>query len=747
LGFQNINIFTSINEIPFKVMSFPFVKQPDAMDCGPACLKMIAGFYKKNISLDTLRKRCFITREGVSFLGLSEAADSLGFRTLGVKISFDLLADNVPLPCIVHWRQKHFIVVYKIQNGKIWAADPAIGLVKYSVDEFEKLWCSTLNEGKPSGLVLIIEPTPALHDVASEEEKTGGFSFLFRYFRLYKKYFFQLVLSLFLGSCIQLIIPFLTQSVIDVGLNNSDLGFIYLILFAQLALIFGKLSVEFIRGWLLLHIGARVNVAVVSGFLQKLMSLPMAFFDTKLTGDIFQRVEDNNRIEEFLTSASLSILFSFFNLVVFGIVLAAFSFKILLLFLAGTVLYIIWVSLFMKTRAHLDNQRFKQMSSSGTKLINIINGMQEIKLTRSEVSTRWDWENLQASIFRLKVRGLSILQYQSAGASFINEVTNVLITIVAASAVLKGTMTLGMMLAVQFIIGQMNVPVSQLISFFRISQDARMSLSRLSEIHDMDNEEPDPENKISKLPDKKDIFINNLSFQYEGPRSPFALKDADLFIEAGKVTAIVGTSGSGKTTLLKIILGFYKPVQGEILIGDTRLSNISLRLWRDKVGAVMQDGFIFPDTIAANIAPGLQEIDNGKLSRAVEIANIKGLIDSLPLGYNTKIGNDGHGLSEGQKQRLLIARVVYKNPEIILFDEATNSLDANNEKMIVENLSGFFQGKTVVIVAHRLSTVRNADKIIVIDNGRIIETGNHESLILRKGAYFNLIRNQLDLGN
>jgi ATP-binding cassette subfamily B protein len=747
LGFQNINIFTSINEIPFKVMSFPFVKQPDAMDCGPACLKMIAGFYKKNISLDTLRKRCFITREGVSFLGLSEAADSLGFRTLGVKISFDLLADNVPLPCIVHWRQKHFIVVYKIQNGKIWAADPAIGLVKYSVDEFEKLWCSTLNEGKPSGLVLIIEPTPALHDVASEEEKTGGFSFLFRYFRLYKKYFFQLVLSLFLGSCIQLIIPFLTQSVIDVGLNNSDLGFIYLILFAQLALIFGKLSVEFIRGWLLLHIGARVNVAVVSGFLQKLMSLPVAFFDTKLTGDIFQRVEDNNRIEEFLTSASLSILFSFFNLVVFGIVLAAFSFKILLLFLAGTVLYIIWVSLFMKTRAHLDNQRFKQMSSSGTKLINIINGMQEIKLTRSEVSTRWDWENLQASIFRLKVRGLSILQYQSAGASFINEVTNVLITIVAASAVLKGTMTLGMMLAVQFIIGQMNVPVSQLISFFRISQDARMSLSRLSEIHDMDNEEPDPENKISKLPDKKDIFINNLSFQYEGPRSPFALKDADLFIEAGKVTAIVGTSGSGKTTLLKIILGFYKPVQGEILIGDTRLSNISLRLWRDKVGAVMQDGFIFPDTIAANIAPGLQEIDNGKLSRAVEIANIKGLIDSLPLGYNTKIGNDGHGLSEGQKQRLLIARVVYKNPEIILFDEATNSLDANNEKMIVENLSGFFQGKTVVIVAHRLSTVRNADKIIVIDNGRIIETGNHESLILRKGAYFNLIRNQLDLGN
>ncbi len=728
-------------------MSFPFVKQPDAMDCGPSCLKMIAGFYKRTISLDTLRRRCYITKEGVSFLGLSEAADSVGFRTLGVKIPFDVMSENVPLPCIVHWRQKHFIVVYKIKNNKVWVADPAVGLITYSVQEFIKSWGATTIEGKAAGLVLIIEPTPALHENITEPEKTGGFRFLFKYFRFYRKYLFQLLIGLFLGSCIQLVIPFLTQSVIDVGLNNNDLGFIYLILFAQLALLLGKLSVEFIRGWLLLHIGSRVNVAIVSGFLQKLMSLPVAFFDTKLTGDIFQRVEDNNRIEEFLTSASLSILFSFFNIVVFSVVLAIFSLKILLIFLTGAFLYILWVSLFMKSRAHLDNLRFKQMSASGTKLINIINGMQEIKLTRSELSMRWDWENLQASLFKLKVKGLSIIQYQSAGAAFINEVTNVLITIVAATAVLKGNMTLGMMLAVQFIIGQMNVPISQIIGFFRMSQDARMSLSRLSEVHEMDNEVPDPENKISKLPDKKDIYVNNLSFQYEGPRSAFALKNADLHIEAGKVTAIVGTSGSGKTTLLKILLGFYQPVGGEILIGDSRLSNISLKMWREKVGAVMQDGFLFPDTIAANIAPGSQEIDDEKLVKAVEIANIKGLIESLPLGFNTKIGNNGHGLSEGQKQRILIARVVYKNPEIILFDEATNSLDANNEKVIVENLAGFFKGKTVVIVAHRLSTVRNADKIIVIESGRIIETGNHETLLLNRGAYFNLIRNQLDLGN
>ncbi|MCX6320758.1 MAG: peptidase domain-containing ABC transporter [Bacteroidia bacterium] len=728
-------------------MSFPFVKQPDAMDCGPACLKMVAGFYKMSFSLESLRKKCYITREGVSFLGLSEAADSLGFRTIGVKIPFEMLNENVPLPCIVHWRQKHFIVVYKIKNDKIWVADPAAGLVKYTREEFVKCWASTIADGKPAGLVLIIEPTPSLFENENEHEKANGFRFLFKYFRLYRKYFFQLVLGLLLGSCIQLVIPFLTQSIIDIGLNNNDIGFIYLILFAQLALLFGRMSVEFIRGWLLLHIGSRVNVAVISGFLQKLMSLPIAFFDTKLTGDILQRIEDNNRIEEFLTSACLNILFSFFNLVVFGIVLAIFSIKILFLFLAGSALYIIWVSLFMKSRAHLDHQRFKQMSASGTKLINIVNGMQEIKLTQSELSMRWDWEKLQASLFGLKVKGLSIIQYQSAGATFINEVTNVFITVVAATAVLKGTMTLGMMLAVQFIIGQLNVPVSQIIGFFRISQDARMSLDRLAEVHQMDDEEPNPEMKVRKLPDKKDIYINNLSYQYEGPRSPFAIKDADLFIEENKITAIVGTSGSGKTTLLKMLLGFYQPVNGEILIGDTRLSNLSLKIWREKVGAVMQDGFLFPDTIAANIAPGSEEINEEKLINAVEVANIKGFIESLPLGYNTKIGANGHGLSEGQKQRLLIARVIYKNPDIIIFDEATNSLDANNEKAIVENLAGFFEGKTVIVVAHRLSTVKDADKIVVLDGGRIIETGTHESLIVKRGAYFNLVKNQLELGN
>lgn len=728
-------------------MLFPFVKQFDAMDCGPACLKMIAGFYKKDFSLDYLRKNCFITREGVSFLGLSEAADSIGFRTLGVKIPFDLLEEKVTLPCIVHWRQKHFVVVYRIKNDKVWIADPAIGLIKCLREEFEKKWATTLTDGKQNGLALIIEPTPALYDAENQPGKAGGFRFLLKYFRLYRKYLGQLLLGLFIGSCIQLIIPFLTQSIIDVGLNNNDIGFIYLILFAQLALVAGRMSVEFIRGWLLLHIGSRVNVAIVSGFLQKLMALPVAFFDTKLTGDILQRIEDNNRIEEFLTSASLSILFSFVNLLVFGIVLSIFSVKIFVLFLSGTALYILWVSLFMKPRAKLDDLRFKEMSASNSKLINLINGMQEIKLTQSELSKRWDWEKHQANIFGLKVKGLGLIQYQSAGATLINEVMNILITIIAATAVLKGDITLGMMLAVQFIIGQMNVPVNQIIGFFRMSQDAKMSLDRLAEVHNMEDEESDSENKIRKLPDNKNIQITDLSFQYEGPRSAYALKNTNLLIEENKITAIVGVSGSGKTTLLKMLLGFYQPVTGGITIGETDLSRISLKLWREKVGAVMQDGFLFPDTIAGNIAPGSEPIDENRLIMAAETANVGGFIESLPLGFNTKIGANGHGLSEGQKQRLLIARVIYKNPEILIFDEATNSLDANTEKVIVENLSDFFKRKTVIIVAHRLSTVRNADKIVVLDKGQIIETGNHENLIEKRGAYFNLVKNQLELGN
>ena len=727
-------------------MSFPFVRQPDAMDCGPSCIKMVAEFHGRNISLDTLREKSYITREGVSFLGMSEAAAAVGFRTLGVRIPVSKLKEDVPLPGIVHWRQKHFVVVYRLKKDKVYVADPAIGLVNYSWDEFIRNWGQTTIDEEKHGLALILQPTPDFYELEDEKESKGGFTFLYKYVKLYRKFFFQLTLGLLIGSIIQLILPFLTQSIIDIGINTNDLKFIYLILFAQLALIIGRMSVDFIRSWLLLHISTRINVAIVSGFLGKLMSLPISFFDTKLTGDLLQRIDDNQRIENFLTTTTLNVLFSFFNILIFGIVLAIYDLKILLLFIIGTTLYIIWVSVFMKSRARLDQIRFKQMSSNNSKLIDIINGMQEIKLTRSETSKRWDWENLQASLFKTKVKSLSITQYQQAGGRLINEVTNVLITVVAATSVLSGTLSLGMMLAVQFIIGQLNVPVNQVISFFRTAQDARISLDRLSEIHDKEEEESEREMKVRNLPANKSIYINNLSFQYEGPRSPYALKNIDMHIPHNRITAIVGASGSGKTTLLKMILGFYSPVNGDILIGDTHLSTLSLKMWREKCGVVMQDGYIFPDTITNNIAPGLDMVNEERLLKAVDIANLNDLLEELPLGFNTRIGNNGHGMSQGQKQRILIARAVYKNPEFLFFDEATNALDASNEKEIVDKLNLFFEGKTVVVVAHRLSTVKDADQIVVLEKGRIVERGSHSELAEKRGIYYNLIKNQLDLG-
>ena len=726
-------------------MSFPFVRQPDAMDCGPACLKMVAGFYKKDFPIGYLRNKCFITREGVSFLGLSEAADSIGFRTMGVRITYEMLKDDVPLPCIVHWNQKHFIVVYGINKEKITVADPASGITTMSRDDFTTGWATTLTDGKRTGLALIIEPTPALYETESIREKSGGLRFLLKYFRFYKKYSAQIILGLILGSLIQLIIPFLTQSVIDIGINNNDIGFIYLILFAQLALVIGRMSVEFIRGWLLLYIGSKVNVAVISGFLQKLMSLPVSFFETKLAGDILQRIDDNNRIEEFLTSTTLSILFSFVNLIIFGIVLAVYSMKLLCLFIAGSALYITWVVFFVKPRANLDLQRFKEMSASNSKLLNIINGIQEIKLTQSEMSKRWEWEGHQGKLFGLKLKGMGLLQHQAAGATVINEITNILITITAAASVLKGEMTLGMMLAVQFIIGQLNLPLNQIIGFLRISQDAKLSLDRLAEVHDLQPEEPCDIQKQTVFPAHRDINLKNLSYQYEGPRSSYALKDVNLLIEENKTTAIVGPSGSGKTTLLKLVLGLYQPVSGEIKIGDTLLSSLNIRTWRENVGAVMQDGFIFPDTIAGNIAPGVENIDIERMLNAVAAAHLRQFIDSLPLGFNTKIGTNGHGLSEGQKQRVLLARVIYKNPSIVIFDEATNSLDARTEKTILDNLASFFIGKTVIIVAHRLSTIRNAGKIVVLDKGTVMETGDHNTLMEACGTYYNIILNQIEL--
>ncbi|UCH94372.1 MAG: peptidase domain-containing ABC transporter [Candidatus Aminicenantes bacterium] len=725
---------------------FPFIKQLDAMDCGPTALAMIARYYGKTYSQQTLRERCFITREGVSMLGTSDAAESIGMRTMGVRISFDQLVNEVLLPCIAHWRQNHFIVIYKIKNNTVYVADPAHGLVKYTKEEFMAGWGSTRKEGENQGLCLLLEPTPDFYKMEDEKMNKSSFRFLFSYLRPYKKFLAQLFVGMLVGSLLQLIFPFLTQAIVDFGINNQDIGFITLILIAQLALFFGRTSVEFIRSWILLHVSTRINISLISDFLIKMMKLPIGFFDTKMIGDILQRIGDHRRIESFLTTSTLNILFSLINLVIFGIVLAIYDMRIFMIFLIGSILYFLWIYLFMKKRRELDYKRFNQLADNQSNLIQLITGMQEIKLNNCEKQKRWSWERIQAKLFRVNIKSLSLNQYQQIGSVFINQTKNIFITFFAAKAVIDGDMTLGMMLAVQYIIGQLNSPIEQLITFMHTTQDAKISLERLGEIHQKKDEEEPDEGKVSILPGDKSINISGVSFQYEGPHSEFVLKDLELEIPESKVTAIVGVSGSGKTTLVKLMLGFYPPTKGEIKIGDMDLRNISNRLWRQKIGAVMQDGFIFSDTIAKNIAVRDEIIDKKLLLESARIANIQEFVDSLPLGYNTKIGQEGHGLSQGQKQRILIARVAYANPEYLFFDEATNALDANNERAIMENLEQFFKGRTVVIVAHRLSTVKNADQIVVLEKGKIVEKGTHQELTKIKGAYYNLVKNQLELG-
>ncbi len=725
---------------------FPFIKQLDAMDCGPTSLAMIARYYGKAYSQQTLRDRSFITREGVSMLGTSDAAESIGMRTMGVRITFDQLASEVLLPCIAHWKQNHFIVVYKIKNNSVYVADPAHGLVKYTKEEFMIGWGSTRKEGENQGLCLLVEPTPDFYKMEDENLNKSSFKFLFSYLRPYKKFLFQMLLGMVVGSLLQLIFPFLTQAVVDFGINNQDIGFITLILISQLALFAGRTSVEFIRSWILLHISTRVNISLISDFLIKMMKLPIGFFDTKMIGDILQRIGDHTRIENFLTTSTLNILFSLINLVIFGIVLFIYDMRIFWIFVIGSILYFAWIYLFMKKRRELDFKRFNQLADNQSNLIQLITGMQEIKLNNCEKQKRWQWERIQARLFRVNIKSLSLSQYQQIGSVFINQTKNIFITFFAAKAVIDGGMTLGMMLAVQYIIGQLNSPIEQLINFMHTTQDAKISLERLGEIHQKKNEEDPDEEKVSILPSDKSINISGISFQYEGPHSEFVLKDVDMQIPESKITAVVGVSGSGKTTLVKLLLGFYPPSKGEIKIGDIDIRSISSRLWRQRVGAVMQDGFIFSDTIAKNIAVRDELVDKKRLLEAARIANIQEFVDSLPLGYNTKIGQEGHGLSQGQKQRILIARAAYSNPDYLFFDEATNALDANNERAIMENLENFFKGRTVVIVAHRLSTVKNADQIVVLEKGKIVERGTHLELTKIKGAYYNLVKNQLELG-
>jgi len=724
-------------------MPFTFYKQPDQMDCGPTCLRMVAKHYGRNFTLQTLRQLCEINKEGVSLLGISDACEKIGFRSLGVKLDSAQLKE-AELPCILHWRQNHFVVLYKIKNHNYYLADPGSGLITLSEADFNRNWLA--DSDNANGIALLLSPTPQFYEQDDEKGTEVKWSFLLRYLVTYRKLVMQLLLGLGIGSILQLITPFLTQSIVDIGINTRNLNFIYIILIAQIALIIGRVSVEFIRSWILLHISTRVNISILTDFLIKLMKLPMSFFDTKMTGDIMQRMNDQRNIQNFLTGSALTTIFSMFNLVVFSIVLAYYNIAIFFVFALSSVLYTVWIAVFLKQRRALNYKSFDVSAKNQSSIVQLIGGMQEIKLNNCEQQKRWEWEHIQARLFKFNVKSLALSQYQQGGATFINEGKNIFITFLSAEAVINGNITLGAMVAIQYIVGQLSSPIEQFLSFIQGFQDARISLERLNEIHQMQDEEPIDKEWNYILPDNKSLSINNLTFSYPGAGNMPVLDNISLMIPQGKTTAIVGMSGSGKTTILKLLLRFYEPQKGEIKIGDQSIHNIAFKAWRAQCGVVMQDGFIFSDTIERNIAVGDDYPDKNKLRHAIKVSNIQDFIDGLPLGLNTKIGAEGNGISQGQRQRMLIARAVYKNPEYIFFDEATNALDANNERIIMDNLTEFFNGRTVIVVAHRLSTVSNADNIILLDRGQIIEQGTHHQLTALKGNYYKLVKNQLELG-
>jgi len=714
------------------------------MDCGATCLRMIFKYYGQSVSIHKIRKLCQTTNKGVNLLGISEAAEKLGFRTYGVRLSLEQLKE-VELPCILHWNQNHFVILHRIRKGRYFVADPAIGLVAYGESEFAKSWYST--KELHSGLSLLLSPGPNFYQLDDETELTLGWGKMFTYFYRYKKLFLQLFLGMILGTILQLVTPFLTQSVVDIGINSKNISFINLILTAQLMLFVGSTSVSFMRSWIMLHISTRVNISILTDLLIKIMKLPMSFFDLKTHGDLMQRMSDQQRIESFLTGNTLNTLFSLVNMLIFGGLLVIYNTTIFIIFFAATVLYTLWILFFMNYRRELDQKRFKISSENQTYMVEMIQSIKDIKLNNAQKQKRWGWEALQAKLFQFRVKSLALSQYQSLGSMAINQTKGILITYISAKAVIDGDLTLGGMMAIQYIVGMVNSPVESLLSFMQSYQDAKISMERLNEIYETEEEDNLHKDYLSKLPVQKDIEIRNLTFRYYGAGNEPIFHKLNLSFPAGKTTAIVGASGSGKTTILKLLLRFYDYEKGEILVGGKRLEQLDFSLWRDSCGAVLQDNYIYADTIERNIAINDEFPNEQRLQHAIETANLNDFIAEQPFGISTRIGIGGKGISQGQRQRLMIARAVYKEPEFIFLDEATNSLDANNEKLIIENLDRFFQRRTVVVVAHRLSTVKNADNIVVIEKGTIVEQGTHIELTQLKGRYFELVKNQLELGN
>jgi len=734
-------------------LRFPSYRQLNAMDCGTTCLRMIAKYYGKHVDGSVLRENAGFGKEGVSFLGLSEAAEKLGFKTKGVKITPDQLKEQVTLPCILHWDNYHFIVLIKTKKAfflrkqdEFVIADPSRGIITYPYRDFIKYWSGYTPENTTSkGFALLFEPTPQFF----KQKDTGGkkldWNLLIRYLKLCRWELLQVVIALLIISFLQLIFPFLTQAVVDVGINTANITYVMVIASAQMMLIFSRSTIDFIRSRLLLRVSTIVNLSLLSDFWIKLTKLPLSFFDVHHTGDTLQRLNDSKEIQNFLTGPALTTILSVFNLVIFAIVLATYNISLFEVFLVGSLLYYIWVKLFLKIRRKINYDIFHASAKENNATLQLVQGMQEIRLNNAENRKRLEWENLQANIFNLNFKTLTYTQVQQAGALLINQGKDVFITFLVSSLVINNKLTFGAMLAIQYILGQLSSPVEQIIGFIQGFQNSKISMERLNEIHTLKDEEDENKNLSKKLPENKSLLIQNVSFVYPGAGNEPVLRNINLEIPEGKITAIVGSSGSGKTTLLKILLKYYHFYEGEIKVNNVDFRSISPSFWRSQCGAVMQEGFIFNDTISNNIAVNDDVINKKRLEESCRKSNIMELIASLPNGLNTPLGVNGSGLSQGQKQRILIARSFYKDPPYLFLDEATNALDANNERSIVGNLQGFFKGKTVVIVAHRLSTVKNADKIVVLDRGAVAEEGDHRQLVKLKGKYFELVKNQLEL--
>ncbi|MFN8406114.1 MAG: peptidase domain-containing ABC transporter [Sphingobacteriaceae bacterium] len=723
--------------------SFPNERQLDMMDCGAACLKMIAKYYGKYYSLQFFRDKCGLTKEGASMLDLSYAAESVGLHTLSITCTMEELLKRVPFPCIIHWNENHYIVVYKVSKTTVYVSDPAKGHVSYTLTEFDKKWHKN-EQGK--GTLMTVEPQADFKQREGMQrlERKKTFENILGYFTPYKNSFINLFVVMLIVTALEALLPFISKAVIDVGIQTQDLNFINIVLIANITIIVSITLSDIVRDWIMLHLASRINIALISDYLTKLMKLPITFFETKMTGDILQRANDHERIRSFIMNNSLGVIFSTITFVVFGVILLIYNKMIFSIFLAGSILYVLWVFAFLAIRKKLDWEYFEIESKNQSYWVETVGSIQDIKLNNYEKLKRWKWEGIQARMFKVNLKVLNINNFQNSGAHFIDQLKNLLITFCCARAVIAGEITFGVMISTQFIIGMLNGPVVQFIQFIIAGQFARISFLRLNEIHQLEDEEENMGMGSIELPSNKDLFLDNIVFQYS-PNAPAVLKEIHLIIPEGKVTAIVGDSGSGKSTLLKVILRLYKPSYGQLLIGGMNVNNISLRQWRDRCGAVMQDGKMFNDTILNNIVLDDERIDYQRLKHAVETANIAFEIEQLPLGYQTIMGEQGRGLSGGQKQRILIARALYKNPDFLIFDEATNALDTINEQKIVSALENVFRGKTVVVVAHRLSTIRKADQIVVMRDGMIAEIGDHESLMKQQGRYYQLVQSQVDL--